>query len=346
MRKREESLMLAGMSDMFTSSGKARVTKCTIDGFCRTQIYEFCGAFVAPGDRLSAQTIYQKKSFRATIVTDPQTFLSMSTFSPHYRSSCSLRHDVGEAVSRIRTANNNKLDRLFVVMEEYKSIRPTDLHNGECLIVDQELMRGGKGGDEAFIALRTQDGAWPDEAADSVSENLVLAAIKIEQEITYGFKALVDSTYFVESGGNIVHIQEGYMDLAFGGLRVEKQLSDDALEEKASKLKQSILTLEQKMKLSCLSELVTALRLRDTRDKTYLCLWYLRLWEAACGAGSEMGQRQFGNPDGQKHNQDGRRKQLEHRNDVAHGRLEEIDYVVFDRLQRDVLKLLKDNVVN
>lgn len=207
-------------------------------------------------------------------------------------------------------------------------------------------MRGGKGGNDEFIALRTRDGAWPDEAADTVSENLVLAAIKIEQEITYGLKALVDNTNFVESGGNIVHIQEGYMDLAFGGLRVEKPLNDDALEEKANRLKQSILTLEQKMKLPGLSELVTALRLRDTRDKIYLCLWYLRLWEAACRAGSEMGQRQFGNPDGQKDNQNGRRKQLEHRNDVAHGRLEEIDYVVFDRLQKDVLKLLKDKVVN
>ena len=345
MRKREESLMLAGMSDMFTSSGKAKVTKCTIDKFCRTQIYEFCGAFVAPGDTLSAQMIYQEKHFRAMIVTNPQTFLSKSTFSPHYRLSYSLRHDVKEVVSRIRKANNNTLDRLFVVMEEYKSIRPIDMHNGECLIVDQELMRGGNGGNDALIALRTKDGAWPDEAADTVSENLVLAAIKIEQEITYGLKALVDNRNFLEGGGNIVHIQEGYMDFAFGGLRAEQQLNDDALEEKAGKLKQSILTLKQKMKLPSLSELVTALRLRDTRDKTYLCLWYLRLWEAACRAGSEMGQRQFGNPDGQKDNQNGRRKQLEHRNDVAHGRSEEIDYVVFDRLQRDVLKLLKDNVV-
>lgn len=150
MRKREESLMLAGMSGMFTSSGKARVAKCTIDRFCRTQIYEFCGAFVAPGVTLSAQMIYQKKHFRATIVTNPQTFLSKSPFSLHYRLSCSLRHDVEEAVSRIRKANNNTLDRLFVVMEEYKSIRPTDMHNGECLIVDQELMRGGKGGDAGW----------------------------------------------------------------------------------------------------------------------------------------------------------------------------------------------------
>ena len=30
---------------------------------------------------------------------------------------------------------------------------------------------------------------------------------------------------------------------------------------------------------------------------------------------------------------------------IAHGRMDEIDYKVFDRLQRDVLKLLRENVL-
>ena len=94
-----------------------------------------------------------------------------------------------------------------------------------------------------------------------------------------------------------------------------------------------------------MSELITALRLQESDDKKYLCLWYLRLWEAACTSANDIGDRQFGNPEGRMGNRGSRREQLNHRNDIAHGRVDEIDYQVFDWLQRDVLKLLRENVL-
>ena len=80
------------------------------------------------------------------------------------------------------------------------------------------------------------DGAWPEDGADISSENVVLAAIRIEQKVTYGMKALIESTNFVERDGGIVHIQEGSVDMAFGALRVERKLNDEALHEKTQKL--------------------------------------------------------------------------------------------------------------
>ena len=173
----------------------------------------------------------------------------------------------------------------------------------------------------------------------------MLAAIKVEQNVTYGMKALIENINFVERDGGIVHIQEGYAELAFGALRVERKLNVEALDDKADNLRSNISKLSEVTRLSSTSELVMALRLDDTRDKSHICLWYLRLWEASCKAGQLIGEPQFGNPDGIKAGQDDRRRQLEHRNDVAHGRVGEIDYAIFDRLQQDVLDLLKKNVL-
>ena len=329
---------------MFTAGGKAKVTDCTIDGFCRTAVYEFPGANVEAGEEVKPRTIWQKSHFRATIVSDPATFLGNSSFSPHYARSCALRHDIDEKLEELRKRNSGRRDRLFVVIEDYRKINPVRMSKGECLAIDQGMVRGGMSGTEAIIALRSKDGAWPEEGADIASENLVLAALQIEQNVTHGMKALIQSVNFIERDGGIVHIQE--VELNFGTPRVERRLSDNTLDEKANKLKSSICQLENKvMNLSPVSELITALRLKDTGDKSYLCLWYLRLWEASCKAGQLIGEPQFGNPGGIRTGQDNRRRQLEHRNDVAHGRVGEIDYAILDRLQRDVLDLFRKNVV-
>ena len=330
---------------MFTAGGKARVIDCTIDGFFRTSIYEFSGVNVEPGEEVKPRTIWQKSHFRSTIVSDPASFLEDSTFSPHYAKNCALRHDINEKLEDLRKKNSGRRDRLFVVMEEYRKINPVRMSKGECLAIDQGMVRGGTSGKETIIALRSQDGAWPEEGADIASENLVLAAIKIEQNVTYGMKALIESVNFVEGNGGIVHIQEGYAELAFGALRVERRLNGEALDDKVDKLRSNISKLEEVARLSSTAELVMALRLEDTRVKSHLCLWYLRLWEASCSAGQLIGEPQFGNPDGIKTGREDRRKQLEHRNDVAHGRVGEIDYSIFDRLQQDVLDLLRKNVL-
>lgn len=346
MRNRDDSLMLAGMVGLFTSSGDARVINCTIDGFCRTSIYEFPGASVESEEEVETRTIWQKEHFKATIVSNPATFLKNSTFSPHYAGNCALRHDIDEKMEDLRKKNNGRHDRLFVVLEEFKKIEPVLMSKGECLAIDQGALRGGTSGNEMLVALRSKDGHWPEEGADIASENLVLAVIKIEHNVTYGMKAWMESANFIECDGGMVHILEGYLELAFGGLRVERKLNDKALKAKADKLGSSIRKLQEIAKQSPLSELITALRLEDTRDKRHLCLWYLRLWEASLQAGSLIGEPQFGNPDGRETGQDERRRQLEHRNDVAHGRVGEVDFAVFDGLQKDVLELLRKSVLS
>ena len=345
MRAREVSLMLGGMVALFTSSGRARIHKCTINGLCRTQLFEFSGAVLGEDASPSPHVIYQTETFRATIVHDPCTFLRRSKFSPHYTANYSLRTELGELQSKIEEQNKSHGARLYVVMEEYRKIEPTDMHDGECLLLDQGVMKGGTKGLDAILALRSADGAWPDESTEMVSENMVLAAIKAEQDITFGVKALLDHFNFLECKGTIVHIQEGYGDFAFGGLRVDRRMDDGKLRDKADRIRIGIDVLRRKSKLPGLAELITALRLQESDDKKYLCLWYLRLWEAACTAGGEIGDRQFGNPEGTRRNRGSRREQLEHRKDIAHGRVDEIDYKVFDRLQRDVLKLLREHML-
>ena len=345
MRAREASLMLAGMVAMFTVGGRARIHKCTIDRLCRTQMFEFFGAVLDEDIFPPPHVIHQTESFRAAIVSDPCTFLAQSEFSQHYSASYSLRKELQDVLSEIKKQNNGRGGQLFVVMEEYRKIQPTDMHNGECLVLDQRVVKGGTAGEDALLALRTADGAWPDESTDSASEHLVLAAIKAEQDITFGMKALLDQLNFLESNGKIVHIQEGYGGIAFGAPRTYRRMDDNKLREKADRIRLAVDVLRRKRSLPALSELITALRLQDSDDKKYLCLWYLRLWEAASASGREIGQQQFVNPEGGKGNRGNRREQLEHRNNIAHGRVDEVDYKLFDRLQRDVLKLLRENVL-
>ena len=345
MRDRAQSLMLEGMVALFTAGGKAKVIDCTIDGFCRTSIYEFSGAAVEPGAEIEPRIICQKNHFRASIVGDLKAFLRESSFSPHYTKNCALRHDIDEILKGLRKTTSSHRENLFVVIEEHREIEPVRMSKGECISINQEFVRGGISGNESILALRSQDGAWPEERPDISSENTVLAAIKIEQNVTYGMKPLIESINFVERGGEIVNIQEGYVDLAFDALRSTRKLSNEALYEKAQKLSSSILILEETMKQPPFTELITALRLEDTREKVHLCLWYLHLWEASCKAGALIGSPQFSNPDGAKVGQNDRRCQLDHRNDVAHGRVNEIDFTVFDKLQIDVLDLLRKNVL-
>ena len=344
MRDRKESLTLAGMVAMFTVGGNGKILKCTIDRFCRTQIFELSGAVFDGDCSPRAHVIYEKGNFRATIVDDPQMFLSGSEFSPHYTVSYSLRKEIEEVQSKTGKTDRDNCARLFVILEEYKKITPTDMHQGECIVVDQRVLKGGTEGQEAILALRSADGAWPDESADIIFENIVLAAFKVEQNITYGVKPLLDRVNFLERNGRVVHIQEGYLNLAFGALRVVRKLDDGGLRDKADRIRRAIDVLCGTMRKSSMSELITALRLQDTANKKYLCLWYLQLWETACNAGGQIGERQFGNPEG-KSDQERRREQGEHRNDIAHGKTEEIDYKIFDGLQKDVLKLLRENVL-
>ena len=345
MRNREAALMLAGMVAMFITGGRAKIHKCTIDRLCRTQLLELSGAVLDEGASPVPHVIFQIESFRVTIVSDPCIFLKQSEFSLHYSASYSLRKELQEILAKIKKQNKGYVDRLFVVMEEYKAIQPTDMHNGECLVLDQGLMKGGTKRRDAILALRSADGAWPDESTDTVLENIVMAAIKAEQDTTFGVKALADHLNFLTCDGTIVHIQEAYGDLKFGALRANRRMDDDKVRDKAERIRAAIGSLRRKGSLPGLSELITALRLQDSDDKKYVCLWYLRLWEAACAAGGEIGERQFGNPDGINGNRGSRRVQLEHRNDIAHGRADEIDYKAFDGLQREVLKLLRENVL-
>ena len=250
MRAREASLILGGMVALFTTSGRAHIHKCTINRLCRTQLFEFSGAVLGEEASSSSHVIYQTETFRATIVHDPCTFLRRSDFSPHYAASYSLRKELGDVQSKIEEQNKNHEARLYVVMEEYTKIEPTAMHDGECLLLDQGVMKGGTKGLDAILALRSADGAWPDESTDMASENMVLAAIKAEQDITFGVKALLDHLNFLECNGIIVHIQEGYGDFAFGGLRVDRSMDAEKLREKADRIRNRYRCVAQEKELA------------------------------------------------------------------------------------------------
>ena len=345
MRDRKSSPTLASLVRTFTKGDRSKIHRCTIDRFCCTKIYEFSGAVLEAKAQTSDFVIYETEYFRATIDEDPKALLSRSAFSPHYSACCSLRKRVDELTPRVGNISGNGHVNLFVVMEEFREIEATSMHQGECILIDQGILIGGAAGNNEILALRSSDGAWPHESVDTLSENIVLAAIKTEHELTHGMKAIVDVGEYMESSGRIVHIQEAYIDFKFGGLRSLRKLDAQALRVTANRISRFIDVLGRMTKHDEMLELINALRLKDASDRQYLSLWYLRLLQAADDAGHLIGERQFRNPKEGSDAQERRREQIDHRNAIAHGKVDEIDYGILVHLQQDVLKLLRKELV-
>lgn len=344
-RDRKGQWTRAGMVTLFTCGGKGKVFKCTIDRFCRTRVFRLSDIALSSEVPRRAHVVYQTECFRASIVHDPRAFLSKSEFSPHYIKNCALRKGVEEALSNLGKLDNPDQAPLFVVMEEYKEITPTAMDRGECIVVDQAYLRGGTKGEDAILALHSSDGVWPDESADIISENIILAVIKAERDIPYDPEPLIDCVNFLESKGRIVYIQEAYTS---GRLTVGRpKLSAKEFQGKMNRISEGICRLRLNVRrYPVMSELVIALKLEGSKNN-YLCLWYLRLWEAAKRAGARIGDAQFRNPgyggDPDRHSR--RTEQKDHRRDLAHGRSSTIDPKILNSLQKDVFRLLRENVL-
>lgn len=192
-----------------------RPVECTITGYCRTFVFEFPGSYLVAEEPVDHQAIYSSDGLKASIVSDlPAYFEQEPAKSLHYSIDVSLRSGIhstyGKAVEQSNRQKTQSQVPLFLVIEEYAEIPPTVLNSGECLIIDEcrdgeAIIEGGREGKSALLALRTIDGSWPDFHANMHIVNVVLAAVKVEQNITDHIENLYSCSCFVSSEKQAVY---------------------------------------------------------------------------------------------------------------------------------------------
>lgn len=324
-----------------------RPVECTITGYCRTSVFNFPGSYLVADEPVGHQIIYSRDGLKASIVSDlPAYFEQEPAESLHHSIDVSLRAGVHSTYEKAVEQANRRQPRsevpLFVVIEEYAEVSPTVLNSGECFMIDEHrggeaMIEGGREGGRSILAFRTSDGSWPDFHADMHIVNVVLAAVKVEQNVTGHIEKLYSCSCFVSSERKAVYTLNPTMNAS---AQTISRLEPPDLGEKASRI-ESMLQRMMSDSEPTASELFDSILLDKTKDDGYLRLWYLRLWQALEDAKKHLGYPQLMNLYKILAGKRTPRELTEYRNDIAHWYTGTIDYAYLSDLQHTAMELLR-----
>lgn len=323
-----------------------RPVECTITGYCRTFVFRFPGSYLVADEPVGHQVIYSRSGLKAAIVSDlPAYFEQDPAESLHYSIDVSLRAGVhstyGETLEQANRQSHPEVP-LFIVIEEYAEVPVTVLNSGECFTVaecraGEAIIEGGRRGERALLAFRTSDGSWPDFYTTRHVVNVVLAAVKVEQNVTNHIEELYSCSCFVSSERQAVYTLSPTMS-ATGRLGPHPEPPD--LKEKAGRIQ---VMLQEMMSDSepATPELFDSILLDKTKDDSYLRLWYLRLWQALEDAEGYLWHPQRDNTNTVIAGERTPKELKEYRNAIAHWYTGRIDYLYLEDLQYSAMELLR-----
>ena len=324
-----------------------RPAECAITGHCRTFVFKFPGSYLAAEEPVEHQVIYSRGGLKAAIVSDLPAHLAQEpTKSLHYSIAVSLRADISSIYEKaVEQADQQPYPEvpLFVVIEEYTKVPPTVLNSGESFMIDecrdgQAIIKGGREGKSALLACRTIDGSWPGFHADMSIVNMVLAAVKVEQNVLRHIEELYNGSCFVNSEGQTVYILPS--PTVSASLDASSRREPSTLREKADKigaLLQGMLSASEPV----VAELFDSIILPKTKDDSYLRLWYLRLWQALEDAKGYLWHPQRDNISTVIAGTKTPKELKEYRNAIAHWYTGKIDYSYLEDLQLTAIELLR-----
>ena len=247
----------------------------------------------------------------------------------HYAICCSLRSKIDDGLAKYAIGSNTNRFPLFVVLEQEKPCN-TPLEEGTCFVVDQEMITGGRAGEEAIMAWQVDNAAWP-EVDDNDTEfvNIVLAAVKIVQDELEVIREVTEASCFHDENGRPVYPMTATMS---ANLSVVSSSTSMDVDEKVTRMQTLIDTFEAKRREDgdCIANLVDALRLEKIDTDHYRRAWYLSLFEAMKEILSGHDKQQFN----QRHR--------DYRKTIGHPKPHtKMDMDEFHRLQCDVLAELR-----
>ena len=321
---------------------------CTINGYCRTQIFEFPGIDFHPNGDEPHHTIYSSPSVQACVASSLVEYFVNSACSNHYAISPSFRHAVGETDAKINSQQKGHVP-VFLVIEEFSQLTPVEMVKGECSIADEVIVRdgkkepvlvGGREGGKFITAWATIDGAWPELPNNQQLVNMILAGVRVGQKTTDPIRKCLDQNGLVTEDGRYV----GMMRLTGSArLSITTPMNATAYRGRVSELRRSIAAMEQDIGAPHLALLFNSMYSDEYKDDAYRRLQYLQLWQSLQDAG-----RKFLNYQGSvKYDDDvvaGKktlRELTKYRDDIAHCWTDTIDENFLADLQRTTNELIR-----
>ena len=98
---------LAGVRRMYEGMG-GKEFRCTISGYCRTQVFEFPKLDFRPNSDEPYHMIHVSPSVQACVAPHLVDYFATSACSNHYAINPSLRHMVGETEEKIRSQSKDR----------------------------------------------------------------------------------------------------------------------------------------------------------------------------------------------------------------------------------------------
>lgn len=320
--------------------------ECTIIGHCRTFLFEFPASVLITDELVDHQIIYSHGGLNVAVVSNLLAYFEQdSPKSRHYSIDVSLRAGVQrtyENAIKQSSQSNHPTVPLFLVIQEYSEVSPTDLNDGQCFTIDEclnseAMIEGGRVGERAILAIRTIDAPWPDYHANMHVINVILTAVKVEQNVSSHIKQLYSCSCFVSSEGQAVYTLSPSMSAA--GLVVSRLDTSD-VSEKAERIGFMLKKMMSDSE-SVAMELFDSIVLDETKDDSYLRLWYLRLWQSVEDAGSQLGRPQPWNNDDMIAGKTTPKELKSYRDDIAHWHTGRINFSYLEDLQYSAMELLR-----
>ena len=224
-------------------------------------------------------TVAEGEQFKATVVSNLQSYFQTNSPFRHYSICCSLRSKVQESVRKETGKSRKDRFSLFIVIEQ-ETLCKTAMDDGTCFIVDEKYIVGGRPGETAIVAGKTSDGTWPREGENGNNfVNTVLAVVKVEQDTKDHIRELFNESCFFDANERAVYSIKATMS---GSLSVQSPINDNELREKVGRLQTltSGFEADRQKDETVTSRLIDALLLEKTDDDYYRRTWYLRLFEA------------------------------------------------------------------
>ena len=277
------SLALAGVRAMYEAGG-AKKYGCTINGHCRTQVFEFPRIAFRPNGDEPHHTIYTASSVQACLVSNLVDYFANATRSRHYAISPSLRHVIAETDEKARSQQSDV--PVFVVIEEDNELAPVEMRKGECSISDEVLVRdgekmpaliGGREGEQFITAWATVGEAWPELPNNQRLVNLILAGVRVAQQTPEPIRKYVDQQCLVTNDGRFVEMVRGTVSARLGDAKV---MDTEAYRARASEIEKAIAAIESDIATPHIALLIKAMYSDEYKDDAYQRLQYLQLWES------------------------------------------------------------------
>ena len=321
--------------------------KCTIDGYCRTRVFEFPSTGFHPPVNEPHHEIYVSPSVLGSVTPNLVDFFVNSAFSRHYNINPSLRYMVGETESQMRSQRIGQVP-VFLIIEEVCRLSPVDMVNGECSIVDEAVIRdgekvpyliGGRVGEKCIVATKTTDGAWPEIPNYQLLVNVILAGVRVGQKADGPIRKLQDHRCLVTDDGRFVAILGGL--IARGGVSISTKTDSIAYRTRVSAIRKAISAMEQDTKVPNLALLFNAVYRDEEGDDEKQRLRYLQLWQSLTEAAPRWLNYQ-GDIKTDTLVVAGEKTLLElrdYRDDIAHGWTDAIDRAFLSDLERTINEL-------